>query len=48
MIATLKDQESIYESRSVASMQVSCANYESILLQLIFDPEWILVSCYIS
>ena len=36
MIATLKNMESIHESRGVELILVFC--YESILLQLVFDP----------
>ena len=40
MIATLKDMESIHECRGVESILVSyCTYYESIMLQLVFDPE---------
>ena len=47
MIA-LKDQESTHEFRDVELILVSCFTcYEFILLQLIFDLKWILVSCYI-
>ena len=40
MIATLKDMESIHESRGVELIPASyCTYYESIFLQLVFDPE---------
>ena len=35
----IKDRESIHESRGVESNPVSCTNYESILLQLVFNPK---------
>jgi len=38
MIATLKDRESIHESRGVELIPVSCCiYYESILSQLVFN-----------
>ena len=40
MIGTTRDRESIHESRGVKSIPVSCRTYyESILLQLVSDPE---------
>jgi len=35
----IKDWESIHESRGVESNPVACTNYETILLQLIFNPK---------
>jgi len=41
--------ESIYESRDVKLILISyCTYYESMLLQLVFDPESISIFCYIS